>query len=432
VNQGTPAASQSQAIAGRCRVAILGTFNQACGVAAHTAQMRDGLVAAARRRGVALDVLVLAEETESPLGTDPACVRRCWSRQRFDMTRALDVLARERVDVLHVQFHGDLFVNTDLPGFLRACREQGIRLYGSFHFLEQHAEFAAAAINLLDRSFVHAEHGAARFVAHGAHAGRLKVLPLGVSASNSATSMREARRVLDLPGDLELVTSWGSFQPDEGVLEILRALPEVTERHPQVQFAFLGGGAPDQPGRAEYIQECRDAVASLGLEHHVMLPEDSLSDELAGPYLAASDVVVLNYAPARQQSAAAAAFVLAHGRPVITTATPAFAPLRTVALQPPSGADLARSISRVLEDAKLSARLEGQVAELLERSFYLRLGEVLLGEYGVYAGDIPAARATARELFEVALEGTRAEQAGTSTSAAPGEATCDQMHHANR
>ena len=430
MNRTAPPAALPHAHAGQARVAFLGTFHQACGVAAHTARMKDGLVAAARRRGVKLDVLVLADDMETPLGTDPACVHRCWSRQRFDMTGALDILARERVDVLHVQFHGDLFLNTDLPAFLRDCRKLGIRLFGSFHFLEHHAEFAAGTINLVDRAFVHLEQGAARFVAHGARRERLRVLPLGVSASTNTTSLREARAILGLPEDLELVTSWGAFHPHEGVLEILRALPEVADRHPQVQFAFLGGGNPDHPICAEYLQECHDTVTSLGLEHHVMLPEDALSEEQAGPYLAASDVVVLNYSPVQQEAAAAAVFVLSHGRPVITTATPAFAPLRSVTLQIPSGADLARSINRVLEDPKLSARLEGQAAELLEKCFDVRLGEVLLGEYGVCAGDIPAARATARELLEIALEGTRTEEAEASMSATPGMTRRDQTQHA--
>jgi glycosyltransferase involved in cell wall biosynthesis len=216
-------------------------------------------------------------------------------------------------------------------------------------------------------------------------------------------SLHEARRILGLPEDLELVTSWGSFGPDEGVLEILRALPGVVARHPQVQFAFLRGDRPGHPAGARYVRECRDVALSLGLEHHVTLPEDPVSEEEAGSCLAASDVVVLNYSPTREDACTAAAFVLAHGRPVVTAVTPAFAPLRSVALQPPSGADLARDLNRVLEDAKLAARLEKQAADFLERSFYLRLGELLLDEYGLSAGDVPPARATARELLEVAL-----------------------------
>ena len=47
----------------RARIALLTTFNTKCGVAAHSAQLRNGLCAAARARGVPADVLVLAEDT---------------------------------------------------------------------------------------------------------------------------------------------------------------------------------------------------------------------------------------------------------------------------------------------------------------------------------------------------------------------------------
>ena len=54
MNRTAPPAALPHAHAGQARVAFLGTFHQACGVAAHTARMKDGLVAAARRRGLVL------------------------------------------------------------------------------------------------------------------------------------------------------------------------------------------------------------------------------------------------------------------------------------------------------------------------------------------------------------------------------------------
>ena len=133
----TPApAPAALAHGGRVRLAFLSTFNQACGVAAHTAQVMSGLHAAARLRGVDIDMLVLAEEVEGQPCADPPNVHRCWNQKWFDVARTLEVLTRERVDILHVMFHGDRFVNTDLVGLLQACRKRGIRLFGTFHFMD--------------------------------------------------------------------------------------------------------------------------------------------------------------------------------------------------------------------------------------------------------------------------------------------------------
>lgn len=51
--------------------------------------------------------------------------------------------------------------------------------------------------------------------------------------------------------------------------------------------------------------------------------------------------------------------------------------------------DLAQAINRVLEEPKLAARLESQARAFLDESFHVRLGELLLVEYGLLASGNP-------------------------------------------
>jgi glycosyltransferase involved in cell wall biosynthesis/SAM-dependent methyltransferase/cephalosporin hydroxylase len=381
---------------GRAQLAFLSTFNQACGIAAHTASMMDGVIDAAQGLGVDMDLLVLAEDRDGLLGVDPPWVHRCWNREGFDSTETLAFLAREGVNILHVQFQAGLFLNTDLLGFLRACRKLGIRLFGTFHSMENHLDLAAEAVNLMDRAFVHLDQGALRFIAHGAQPDRLRVVPLGASEGRCSLSAAKARQALGLPEDLELITSFGFFEPHKGVLEIIRALPEVVARHPKVQFAFLGGGHPDNPASAGYIEECREAAIGLGLANHVTFQQGFVPEEEAGLYIAASNVVVLNYLPMRNEISAAAAFVLAHGRPLVTSPTPAFIPLLDCTLQTSAELGLAQAINMVLEKPELAAHLESRA-----RAF---LAEILLEEYGLLPDATRPARPSLRELFDTSLD----------------------------
>jgi glycosyltransferase involved in cell wall biosynthesis len=401
----TPAAAtEAPAPVGRARLAFLSTFDPAFGNAAQTARMMAGLDAAARLRGVGLDMLVLAEDRDARASADLPFVHRCWNRDGFETARALELIAREHVNILHVQFHGGCFQDTDLPGFLRACRHAGIRLFGTFHFEDAHAELAAEAAGLMDRAYVHQEEAARYFVAHGVPPDRLRMLPSSPMLNHDGRNPAKARLALGLPADIELVTSLGCFEPHEGILEIILALPAVVARHPAIQFAFMGGDRTDVAAQADYIQECRDAVTRLGLENNVTFQLGSLPEAEAGRYLAASDVVVLNYTAMGTDLPPVAAFVLAHGRPLVTTPTPAFVPLRGCTLQTSSDLNLAQAINRVLEEPELAARLETQASAFLEESFYLRMGELLLGEYGLLPGTAPPARYDPQELLEVVMD----------------------------
>lgn len=368
------------------RLAFLSTFNQACGVAAHTGNMIDGLRSAARKMGVDLDVAVLAEDRKGLLGQDPPWVHRCWNRETFDFAKALDIVTGEKVDILHVQFQVGLYLNTDLLGFLKTCRARGVRIFGTFHSMENYLDYTVEAVDLMERAFVHLEQGAMRFIAHGARPDRIRVLPLGVCADRFSPGVDEGKRALGLPETCRLVTSFGFFEPHKGILEIIQALPHVVERHPTARFVFLGGGHPDNHASSEYVQACRDSVSSLNLHEHVTFLERFLPEEEVGRFLAASDVVVMNYTLMRNEGSGAAASVLAYGRPLVTTATPAFTPLLDCTLQTSVEMDLSRAINLVLEKPDLAAHLEARVRAFVETNSYERLGELLLEEYGLLGG----------------------------------------------
>ena len=385
-------------------IAILSTFNQPCGIATHTSYLINGIKSAAEELKKELEILVLAEERDNSFGNDPDWVLRCWSRKSNNFDRALQIMLDRKVSILHVQFQAGLYLYADLPAFLKACRDRGIRIFGTFHSMENNLELASRSANLMEGAFVHLEQGRIRLIAHGTHPDRLKVVPHGVCTTESFCGAKEPRQTIGLPQGCRLITSFGFLEPHKGVAEIIQALPRILERHPDVQFIFLGGGHPDNPESGRYIQYCKLVAKSLNVENLVHFIDRYLSDDDAGNIISASDVVVMNYSLMRNEVSGAASFALAQGRPMVTAPTPAFLPLVECTLQTSVDMDLSTAINLILSNTELSSYLERQAKRFSEEHSFSKLGSILLKEYGLTNDESDANNQSLSEIFHTSLE----------------------------
>ena len=387
----------------RGRIAFLSTFNQPCGIATHTGFVLDGLRAVLQAHpglDVDRDVVVLAEDRSDRQGEDTLLIRRCWRRQGEDFSHAKEVLLREKVTVLHIQFQAGLFIHTEIVSFAGWCRAQGIKVFATFHSSEQVMGRCAELINNLDMGFVHLEQSAMRFVAHGADPTKLRVVPHGVLSSRAAPDLAAAKVAVGLKADSTFITSFGFLQPHKGVLEIIEAFPDILKENPKAIFAFAGGVNEDDPNSRAYFNTCMARAAELGIVDRVFFPSGFLPEADATKLLQASDVIVMNYVINRNEISGAASFVLAHERPLVTTATPAFKQLIDCTFQISDELGIARAVNMVLRNPDLARHLIQRGRTYARDNSYEVLARVLLSEYGFLdAGDM-VAQAPFREMSE--------------------------------
>ena len=163
----------------------------------------------------------------------------------------------------------------------------------------------------------------------------------------------EARRELGLPAEGALFLFFGLVRPYKGLdvlIEALGMLPKALEWHCLVSGEFYTDRGP--------IEE---RVRALGLADRVRIEDRYIPDPGVGTRFAACDAVVLPYREATQSGAAA--WALAHRRPVLSTRTGALPDViregETGWLVPPSDATaLAGVLERIARDPD-AARLEG-------------------------------------------------------------------------
>lgn len=154
---------------------------------------------------------------------------------------------------------------------------------------------------------------------YGVPRGRIHVVWHGVPTVDPVPR-DEAKRRLGLHGRL-VVSTFGLVSPGKGIEDVLEALPEVVQRHPQVLYLVLGETHPNVRRREgeRYRNMLLDRVRSLRLSHHVRFENRYLRDEEIVAYLQATDVYVTPYHNPDQIVSGTLSWALAAGCAVVST-----------------------------------------------------------------------------------------------------------------
>ena len=134
----------------------------------------------------------------------------------------------------------------------------------------------------------------------------------------------EARDGLGLGKGDVLLGYFGFLNETKGADTLLDALARLDNRH---HLVFIGGqtGASDPHNNEAFLRGLREQIARLGLGRRVHWT-GFLSPERVSTHLAAADLMVMPYRDGVSLRRGTLMAVLAHGRPLITTAPAAPAP----------------------------------------------------------------------------------------------------------
>jgi glycosyltransferase involved in cell wall biosynthesis len=146
---------------------------------------------------------------------------------------------------------------------------------GATSLVHAHVGYADWMGSLLRWALRHADERVAissfvaeTLVASGHDPNHTRVVLSGIDASrwDPGLPQLDARHQLDLPADAPVILTACRLFPSKGPVDLVRALPAVRRRHPNVQL--LVAGQEMVPG---FAAELSDLAASLGLADHVRL-----------------------------------------------------------------------------------------------------------------------------------------------------------------
>lgn len=357
-------------------IAYLGTYPpRACGIATFTRDLSEAVAGS----GSGITSRIAAINDEGASYAYPPHVR--WTIDQYDPQSWLEAaqsLNRAHIDVVSVQHEFGItgrferdgrFVN-HLDRFLKVIEKPVV---ATLHTVSPHpGPDRRDAIRLLhDRSAaVVTMVNMARLILeqeYGLEPAKLHTIPHGVPEVRR-TSPEKVKQSLSFE-DRTILCTFGLLSSGKGIQYVIRALPEVVKRHPNVLYLVVGETHPEVRRREgeKYRNSLFDLTHRLGLEKHVRFVNQYLTTPQLIRYLQATDIYITPYIDRNQITSGALAYALGCGKAVISTpylyAAEALAEGRGVLAEFQNPRSFARCINLLLENPAMREYCEQSAFE---------------------------------------------------------------------
>jgi glycosyltransferase involved in cell wall biosynthesis len=231
---------------------------------------------------------------------------------------------------------------------------------------------------------------------YGVDPERITIIPHGVPVVPPRDTAR-VKRALGLDGHTILSTI-GLIAPYKGIETVIRALPQVVGRHPDVLYLVVGATHPQVQKREgqTYREELAALVGELGLCPYVRFINQYLDQQALLQYLQATDIYITPYRDRTQVTSGTLSYALGCGRASISTpyvyAAEALAEGRGLLAEFDDPASIARGILRYLADPGYRRATEERALAYAQGMTWSRVGE----RYAALFRQVAAAGAGAR------------------------------------
>jgi glycosyltransferase involved in cell wall biosynthesis len=246
---------------------------------------------------------------------------------RDSYLQVADEINRSRVQVVNIQHEYGLFGGEDGAYVLdlmdRLNKPVVLTLHtvlphpdGHFRETTQRLLDAAAAVVVLARAAV-------PMIAqnYSLSEERIHVIPHGIPLFTRKESIRRRTKKLLNLGERSILSTFGLIGPSKAIEYVIRALPDIVERQPNVLYLVIGETHPhirQREGEA-YRNSLVNLAKSLGMQRHVRFNNRFLSNSELIRYLAATDVYIMAYLNPDQISSGTLAYAVGCGKAVVAT-----------------------------------------------------------------------------------------------------------------
>ena len=149
---------------------------------------------------------------------------------------------------------------------------------------------------------------------------RIQVIPHGIHHVSYRTSGR-VKSVLGFSGKI-ILSTFGFLSPGKGIEYVIKALPKVVEKFPNIRFLIAGVTHPTVLGQEgeTYRNFLIKKVRQLGLSNYVSFYNTYFDVNKLLQFLEATDVYLSASLNSNQAVSGTLSYALGSGRPVISTA----------------------------------------------------------------------------------------------------------------
>jgi glycosyltransferase involved in cell wall biosynthesis len=291
-----------------------------CGLATFTESLSEALVRRSDEDGTIVRVL---DQSEEPGSSEP----RARSHVRTDLiagdrlSTMRSIMTLNECDVAIVQHEYGIYGGDDGDQVLEVLFAMSIPTIVVLHTVlvaptTHQREVLIEVCRLASVVVVMTTHARDDLAAHfGVDLARVRVIPHGVRHVALNGSVPHA--------GLRVVT-WGLLSPGKGVEWGIRAVAQLTDITPRVEYVVAGQTHPKVLAHAgeSYRTMLTNLAAELGIGSSVRIDGDYLDPQQLAALIASADVVLLPYDSVDQATSGVLAEAVAAGVPVVATGFP--------------------------------------------------------------------------------------------------------------
>ncbi len=304
------------------RVGFITTWNQRCGLATYARFLIEQFDTR--------DVVIFADRSGIQTTPDESNVVRCWSQKEDDgpaqeYSELESAIRDANIDSLYINCQPLFFSEPNFGAFLKRIKAQGIKVVVHLHCLYSLGGEVHSLVTHADKVIVHAAENRMEAIACGAQPDVVHVVPHGVAIREQSPTETKAslRTKLGLPLNEHLIVSFGFVQTHKGFDAVIEAVQHLRRRGLKTHGVIVGQTRNDSPRGSEYLGKLQSFAASVGDGTHISFVTDYVPDEVIGEYVAAADLVMLDYRSRYIESSGACALALGAGALVMGSLAPA-------------------------------------------------------------------------------------------------------------
>lgn len=119
----------------------------------------------------------------------------------------------------------------------------------------------------------------------------------------------------------KVLFTFGLINRNKGLETVIKALPFIVDKHPEVMYVILGNTHPGviRNSGEEYREELKKLAIKLGVESHISFINKFVSEAELVDYLAAADVYITPYLNEAQSTSGTLSYAVGAGAAVLST-----------------------------------------------------------------------------------------------------------------
>lgn len=154
---------------------------------------------------------------------------------------------------------------------------------------------------------------------YGLSRDKIRMIEHGVPDREAAVP-NPVRQLSAFNGHKVLLT-FGLINRNKGLETVIKALPFIVDRHPEVMYVILGNTHPGviRNSGEEYREELKKLSIKLGVEAHISFINKFVSEDELVNYLSAADIYITPYVNEAQSTSGTLSYAVGAGAAVLST-----------------------------------------------------------------------------------------------------------------